>query len=142
MSGWPSALGRNGYGHSLVAARALAPGEVVERFEGEVVSWAEVPAQEVIYVISLVPYRWLIPRTNARYLNHSCDPSCLVRPTGEIVTRRALGAGEELTISYDWADGEDVSRHPDHYFWDPRWTFTCRCGSPRCVGRVDRYRPA
>ena len=53
-----------------------------------------------------------------------------------------MAAGEELTISYDWADPGDVRAHPDHYFWDERWSFRCRCGAACCVGVVDRYRPA
>ena len=134
-------VSRNDYGACVVAARALAPGEKVERFEGPVVSWSEVPPAEVVYVISFEPHRWLIPRTAARYFNHSCDPNCEFLPTRDVVTRRAVAAGEELTISYDWADRAQYARHPDHYFWDARWTFACRCGSPRCLGLIDRYRP-
>jgi hypothetical protein len=103
--------------------------------------WDEVPPTEVIYVISFEPYRWLVPRTSARYLNHSCDPNCEFLATRDVVTRRAVAAGEELTISYDWADRTEYTRHPGHYFWDPRWTFACRCRSPRCLGLIDRYRP-
>ena len=104
--------------------------------------WSEVPEVEVVYVIAFVAYRWLIPRTPARYLNHSCDPNCEVRPDRHVVTRRAVAAGEELTIGYDWADANDVRAHSDHYFWDERWSFSCRCGARCCVGVVDRYRPA
>ncbi len=125
----------------MVATRALAAGEVVERFEGPSVPWSAVPREEVIFVISFEPYRWLIPRTGARYLNHACDPTCEVRPNRDVVTRRAVAAGEELTIAYDWADRAEFERYPDHYFWDPRWTFACRCPSPRCLGIIDRYRP-
>jgi hypothetical protein len=135
------AVSRNEYGACVVAARDLAAGETVARFDGPVVSWPEVPEPEVIYVISFEPYRWLIPRTTARFLNHSCDPSCAFLPTRDVVTRRAVAAGEELTISYDWADAGELARHPDHYFWDTRWTFSCRCRSPRCLGLIDRYRP-
>ena len=125
----------------MVATRALGAGEVALRFEGPVVPWSAVLREDVIYVISFEPYRWLIPRTAARFLNHSCEPSCEVRPPRDVVTRRPVHAGGELTISYDWADRGEVERYPDHYFWDPRWTFTCHCRSPRCLGLIDRYRP-
>jgi hypothetical protein len=125
----------------VVATRDLSAGERVERFEGPVVSWDEVPAEEIVYVISFEPHRWLIPRTAARYLNHSCDPNCAFLPNRDVVTVRPVPAGGELTISYDWADRGEYERHPGHYFWDPRWTFACRCRSPRCLGQIDRYRP-
>jgi hypothetical protein len=136
-----AALSRNVYGSCLVATRDVAAGETVERFEGPVVPWPEVPAEEVIYVISFEPYRWLIPRTAARYLNHSCDPNCMFLPTRDVVTVREVRAGEELTISYDWADRAEYARHPAHYFWDPRWSFRCHCRVSRCLGTIDRYRP-
>jgi len=113
----------------------------VARFEGPVVAWEDVPEDEVIYVISFEPGRWLVPRSDARYLNHSCDPNCRFLPDGLVVTERPVAAGEELTIPYDWADREAVERHPEHYFWDERWSFECRCGTPACRGVIDRYRP-
>ena len=69
------AVSRNEYGACVVAARDLAAGETVARFDGPEVTWPEVPEPEVNYVISFEPYRWLIPRTPARFHNHSCDPS-------------------------------------------------------------------
>ena len=57
-----------------------------------------------------------------RYLNHSCDPNAWVRYHGEtieLVARRAIGAGEELTVDYliNNAGGD-------------RWE--CRCDVARC----------
>lgn len=138
---YPSRVADNHYGRCLVATRDVETGTTVEWFEGPVGSWAEVPEAEVIYAIALVPRRWLVPRSPARYLNHSCDPSCHFDQEGRVFTRRPVREGEELTIAYDWADAEQVRLHPDHYFWDPRWTFRCACGSPSCRGQVDSYRP-
>lgn len=139
-SAYPSRLARNHLGECVVATQDLGPGVVVERFEGPIVTWEDVPESEVAYVISFEPHRWLIPEPAARYLNHSCDPNCAFRPDRRVVTLHAVTRGEELTIPYDWADAADVARHPDHYFWDPRWSFDCRCGTPVCRGRIDRYR--
>lgn len=124
-----------------MASVDIAAGTTVARFEGPVVAWENVPEEEVIYVISFEPGRWLIPRSDARYLNHSCDASCRFLPDGRVVASRAIAAGEELSIPYDWADRAAVERHPDHYFWDERWTFQCRCGEAGCRGVIDRYRP-
>lgn len=138
---YPIALSRNSKGVCVVAVEDLEPGAVVERFDGPEVPYDQVPDEEVGYVISFRAYLWVIPRTPARYLNHSCDPNCQVRPTREVVTLRRVARGEELTISYDWADLADYRAHPDHYFWDPRWTFECHCRSGRCLARIDHYRP-
>ena len=141
VGAFPSRLTRNHIGACVVAKQDLPPGSIVERFEGPVLAWQDVPEDEVAYVISFEAYRWLIPEPVARYLNHSCEPSCMFRPDRSVVTTRAVREGEELTIPYDWADAADVARHPDHYFWDERWSFDCRCGAPSCRGRIDRYRP-
>jgi hypothetical protein len=125
----------------VVASQALPAGSVVGRFVGPVVSYDQVPEDEIVYVISFQAHRWLIPQAPERFLNHSCEPNCRFEPSREIVTVRAVAAGEELTIPYDWAHRADVERHPDHYFWDPRWTFRCRCRAPSCRGLIDRYRP-
>jgi hypothetical protein len=125
----------------VVATRDLAAGTPVARFEGPVVAWQDVPDEEVIYVISFEPGSWLIPKSDARYLNHSCAPNCRFLPDGGVVTLRPVREGDELSIPYDWADREAVARNPEHYFWDPRWTFECRCGEPVCRGVIDRYRP-
>ena len=139
--GFPSRLLQNHIGECVVATADLPEGTLVERFEGPVVAWGEVPDDEVVYVISFEPHRWLIPRAPARFINHSCEPNCMVRPNGDVVTTRPVSAGAELTIPYDWADAAELARHPDHYFWDPRWSFDCRCGTPGCRGRIAAYRP-
>ena len=119
----PCRLSRNHKGECVLATRDLEPGALVGRFEGSVMAYADLPEEEIVYVISFEPHRWLIPRSPMRYLNHSCDPNCRFLPSRDVVTVRAVRAGEELTIPYDWADAEQVRRHPDHHFWDERWSF-------------------
>ena len=75
----------------------------------------------------------------ARYINHSCDPNCTIDDQRCVVTIRPVAAGEELTFSYVLVDRGHYERSPEDFFWHERWTFDCRCGSPNCVGRVDRY---
>ena len=60
-----------------------------------------------------------------RFTNHSCAPNAVLRIRQgriEIFSMRDVAAGEELTIDY----GE--SHH--------RGRLACRCGAPRCVGRL------
>jgi SET domain-containing protein len=61
-----------------------------------------------------------------RHLNHSCDPNAWLRYVGpgeQIVARRHIGAGEEITCDYSVnLTGGD--------------TWPCHCGVPRCRGHV------
>lgn len=60
----------------------------------------------------------------AKYVNHSCEPNCNLSRDGTKVFIRALRAiipGEELTYDYEYAASENLR---------------CRCGAPRCRGRV------
>jgi hypothetical protein len=126
---------------SVVARVAIPERTVVTRWLGPDCAWADVPATEVIYVASLRPGVWTIPETLGRFMNHSCDPNCALLPDGDMVTLRAVAPGEELTHDYQWADPALFESRPDHYFWDSRWTFRCRCGAPGCRGLIDRYLP-
>ena len=135
----PSRAADTPAGRGLVATRDLEAGTVVEIFAGPTTTYDQVPESEVCYAL-LFGEEWLLPRTNARYLNHSCEPNAFVSDTREVVTLRRVAAGEELTISYNSVSlAEMITGPAPENFWDPRWTFTCRCGSARCIGLIDRY---
>lgn len=90
--------------------------------------------EDICYVLILDNGEMLVPTSDARYMNHSCEPNCKINDDLTVETVREVHAGEELTFCYNITrDGEDPGS------WDPRWTFTCRCGSPRCQGVVDKY---
>jgi SET domain-containing protein len=60
-----------------------------------------------------------------RFTNHSCAPNATLRIRGgriELYAMREIAAGEELTVNY----GE--THHEGR--------LTCRCGAPRCRGRL------
>jgi hypothetical protein len=59
-----------------------------------------------------------------RFLNHSCDPSCLGPAADLEVAVRDIYPGEELTDDYGTLHLQ------------ARESFTCRCGSVDCRGRV------
>jgi hypothetical protein len=64
------------------------------------------------------------------YVNHSCDPNCWLRISGDRVAQIALrdiAAGEELTFDYSTTmSGDD-------------WTMACTCGSPLCRGTIAEF---
>jgi hypothetical protein len=140
VSPYPSRLGQTTAGLGLLATANLEPQTVVERFDGPIVRHEQIPEDEIRFALLFSGDDWVLPRTSARYLNHACDANCYVADTREVVTARRVSQGEELTIVYNGVSMEEFLQHGTaDYTWDPRWTFLCRCGSPRCIGLIDRY---
>ncbi|MBN1802657.1 MAG: SET domain-containing protein-lysine N-methyltransferase [Candidatus Lokiarchaeota archaeon] len=122
------------YGKCLVVKNSCKKGTLVEKYEGLVVPWEQVCVEEICHAIWIKEEHWMIIDTNARYINHSCNPNCIIDDDLNVVTIRPVTAGEELTISYDIVKkGENPGN------WDPRWNFKCECGSKNCRGRIDKY---
>ena len=62
----------------------------------------------------------------ARFINHSCEPSCesrIVRDRVWLYALRSIKSGEELTYDYGYSL-DDAEDNP------------CRCGAPSCVGYI------
>jgi len=128
---FPSTIEQTHLGKGLVATRDLNAGEIVEQFVGSVMRFADIPEEEVPFVMWAGPDRWIIPQGNSRYINHSCDPNCGLTTKREVITRRPVKKGESLCISYNVSTEEGD--------WHPKWTFQCYCGVYFCQGLVDRY---
>lgn len=130
-------LPRKDGGYGLFATRAVEAGETLIAFEEtphELVtlshverSWGERerdwfdryawPLTDEIWVTwSRDPMAW-------KPVNHGCDPSAWVEGL-DVVARRALAAGEEITLDYATMYGE---RMP---------SFACACGSRTCRGVI------
>ena len=124
----------------VLAARALPAGAIVARFEGPEVGYGALSEEERRYAILIEGDRWVLTRTLARDLNHGCDANCVVGDALEVRALRELRPGEELTIDYVTVALADYLAEPEAHFWDPAWSFDCRCGSAKCVGRIDEYR--
>jgi D-alanine-D-alanine ligase len=127
--------GRTGFG--LFATRPLAAGEIVQRGEEQPVrlvsrehvrrAWSPTerdwfhsyawPLTDGVHAIwSDDPEEW-------RPLNHSCNPNTWLRGL-DLVTRRPVANGEELTIDYATFTGPELE------------PFDCTCGSSACRGRI------
>jgi hypothetical protein len=124
-------------GDSLIAGRgmftnqALAPGRVVLRLGGRLVSTEELARlieQSDRYVDTVTVFEDLhlvLPSgTTVHYGNHSCAPNLWHVGPYEIATRGQIGAGEELTMDYGTQSGA------------PGFSMACRCGAPECRGVV------
>jgi hypothetical protein len=70
--------------------------------------------------------------STARYMNHSCDPTCVLRTTaGEtllVVALKDLDVYDEVTIDYATFEYER-----------PAGPISCACGSTRCRGVLAGY---
>jgi uncharacterized protein len=124
-------------GTGAFAVGALAPGTVVGRLGGRVVTTAERdalltaraadPSLPYVDNVTLGPDAHLVlpPATPLHHLNHSCAPTVDVDlTTGELVVRRPVAEGEELTT--DYGPLSDPGAPP----------MTCRCGASACRGVV------
>ena len=88
-----------------------------------------------LYILSLGNGIFLDAREKgslARFMNHSCDPNCLVqlwkvkgRLRAAVVALRDIPAGEEMTFDYQWAP------HPS------RAPTKCHCNSVNCRGTLE-----
>lgn len=121
-------------GAGLVAGRPFAAGELVARLGGRLVSDAqlrelfEVAAATGAYVDTVSiddDVDLVLPEGDPLHAgNHSCDPTMWWTDPYLLVARRDVASGEELTL--DYATITD----------DPGYVLDCRCGAPRCRGRV------
>ena len=65
----------------------------------------------------------LVRRYFWRYLDHSCDPTTVIRDR-EVIALRDLAMGDGVTFDYNTTE------------YDMAAPFRCNCGSARCVGMV------
>ena len=119
-------------GHGAFAAEAIPARRKIGEIRGEPISVREAwqRARELARIMIVeVSERRAVDASGStdplRFTNHSCAPNAVLRIRQgriEIFSMRDVAAGEELTIDY----GE--SHH--------RGRLACRCGAPRCVGRL------
>ena len=138
-------------GEGLFATAGLAAGTRVLRLGGRLVSTEELAAliaaadadPDAPYVDTTTVdedvHLVLPPRSIAHYANHSCDPNLWHDGAYDVVARRDIAAGEELTVDYATSAGA------------PGLHLACACGAGCCRGEVtsddwrltelqDRYR--
>jgi hypothetical protein len=123
-------------GDGLFARDDLAAGVPVLRVGGRLVTTAELDAliaaadadPAAPYVDTFTVYEdahVVLPAgTAAHFGNHSCDPNLWYGDAYTFVTRRAVHAGDELTIDYATISGADGL------------LMSCACGAPDCRGEI------
>jgi SET domain-containing protein len=116
-------------GKGVFAKVLIQANTKVAAFEGPGKWIWEIPLEDWPYTFQVGYDRYVRPRKHgvAWYINHSCDPNCLILGRS-IITWRPVASGEELTLDYS----TDVD-------W-PGFSMACSCGSPRCRKVVRAYR--
>jgi SET domain-containing protein len=65
-------------------------------------------------------------KNHSNYMNHSCDPNMVYDTNDNIVAKRHILKGEELTIDYG------------NFIVNVDQNFICRCGAESCRGRITK----
>ena len=140
VEAYPSYVDDTPVGRGLIASENLETGTVVEKLEGRIVAYGKIPEPDIRNAFEIDDDRWMIPHSGARHINHSCDPNCYISSKLDVTTLRKVQKGEPLTIMYNEVTIEQYMTAgallPE---WDDRRSFDCLCGSPNCIGRIDRY---
>lgn len=134
----------HGKGWGLTVVEKALRGSLIQEYVGEVIDektkeqrlsdWVkEHPNDPNFYVMALTPGWFIDARHEAnfsRFINHSCDPNCILLPINVgghrrngVFAKRDLGPGEFLSYDYQFD-----TRQGDR--------FSCRCGAKKCRGTM------
>jgi SET domain-containing protein len=117
-------------GLGVFATRSYRRGEPVLAFGGPFLSSAEIA--DYTHVIQVDDELFLGASGGLDdYVNHSCDPNCVLRwaPLSlSLVASKSIEAGAEITFDYSTCIDAEPGLH------------SCMCGSVRCRGRVVPFR--
>jgi uncharacterized protein len=115
---------KNGYGvfTSIEIPAAVAILEVT----GTIYAEQDVPDPTNPYLLQVGPNVFIGPSgTFDDFINHSCDPNCRVRISGNraiIFSLYVIRAGMELTFDYSTTATDTLEK----------WQMNCNCGSVKC----------
>ncbi|MDM0014151.1 SET domain-containing protein-lysine N-methyltransferase [Variovorax sp. J22P168] len=131
------------HGNGVFAVQDIAEGETLIEYKGEVINWEEAlrrhphdPSQpHHTFYFHIDEDRVIDGNVNgnaARWINHSCDPSCEADEQGGRIFIKALrniAAGEELSYDYGLVIDEPYTKKL-------KADFPCWCGSADCRGTL------
>jgi SET domain-containing protein len=136
------------HGKGVFAVKAIAQGETIIEYRGEVITWAQ--AQERHPHDPLDPNHTfyfhidenhvidaLYGGNTSRWINHACDPNCEASQEGLRVFIKALrpiAPGEELRYDYGLVIDQ-------RYTAKLKAEYPCRCGAPQCRGTLLAPKP-
>lgn len=113
----------------MFAKTAIAPGTRVVRYRGKPRWIWDIPQSVWSHCFQFDFDRYLVPKRGSPgwYINHSCEPNCIVRGERDLVAARLIGKGEEVSFDYSTNVG-----------WEG-FSMLCMCGARTCRGTVRNY---
>jgi hypothetical protein len=117
-------------GKGVFATAKFGAGDLVIDFQGKEEWIWDIPEALWQYTFQVDYDRYILPEKDSPgwYLNHSCEPNCVILGRTRIVALSTIEPGEELTIDYSTNVG-----------WDG-FVMECHCGSLDCRGVIRSYR--
>ena len=131
------------HGRGVYARQAIAEGETIIEYVGEIISWAEAQARHphdaadpnhtfYFHMDETRVIDALVGGNSSRWINHSCDGNCEADEQGGRIFIRALrniAAGEELHYDYGLIIDE-------RYTPKLKAEYPCLCGAANCRGTL------
>jgi len=116
-------------GKGVFAARRIELGGLVWDYAGEERWIKEIPKRVWLHCFQVDYDRYVVPEKGSAgwFMNHSCQPNCVIMGRTKIVALRRIEAGEEVTFDYSTNVG-----------WDG-FSMRCRCGTKGCRKVVRSY---
>jgi uncharacterized protein len=116
-------------GRGVFAARTIEPAELVWDYAGEVRWIKNIHPDLWRYCFQIDYDRYVVPQEGSAgwFMNHSCEPNCVIMGDTRVVAHRRIDAGEEVTFDYSTNVG-----------WEG-FSMVCACGSKGCRGNVRSY---
>ena len=116
-------------GKGVFAARRIELGELVWDYSGDEKWIGDIPKRVWRYCFQVDYDKYVVPENGSAgwFMNHSCEPNCLIMGRTRLVALRRIEAGEEVTFDYSTNVG-----------W-AGFAMRCRCGSRACRNVVRSY---
>jgi len=116
-------------GRGAFASAPIRAWTTVATYRGKARWIWDIPRDLWPYTFQVDYDRYKVPRKGSVgwFINHSCDPNCVVSGNS-VAARRDIKRGEELTFDYS----TDVD-------W-PGFAMACRCGGRGCRRTIRAYR--
>jgi uncharacterized protein len=117
-------------GKGVFATSKFQAGDLVIDYQGKEEWIWDIPEPLWEFTFQVDYDRYILPGKDSFgwYLNHSCEPNCVILGRTRVLALSTITEGEEVTIDYSTNVG-----------WDG-FVMKCECGSPRCRGTIRSYK--
>jgi uncharacterized protein len=116
-------------GRGVFAAKRIEAGEEIWDYAGKEESIHDIPEDLWRYCFQVDYDTYVVPERGSVgwYINHSCEPNCVILGRTRVVALRRIEPGEEVTFDYSTNVG-----------WDG-FSMECACGAKGCRKVVKSY---